>query len=364
MPDTTLSTLAQIRTKVRRLTRSPSVSQLSDADIDTYVNTFVLYDFPEHLRQFSLRTTYTFYTQPFQDVYPTDRDSFAGVLTNPLYNFQNVFTTIHPPVYIAGRLSFFTQSPEQFFNIYPFINTIIDTNLRGDGITQVFTGTINPPGGLQPAGQNSLLQNNVTITSVDTNNNGLAMVDRPLVSLVYGNNLSDGNLYLAGSVPALPPTVLDVTNTINYVTGAFTVTFPSPPANLEPINVKVVPVQTSLPQALLYYDNTFTVRPVPNEAYPIQFEAYKRPTELLAANQTPELSEWWQYISYGASKKVFEDRNDYDSVQLIMPEFKQQERLVLRRTIVQQTNERVATIYTENVAGSYGPGWYSGGGNF
>lgn len=364
MPDSTLSTLTQIRTKVRRLTRTPSTSQLSDADIDAYINTFVLYDFPEHLRQFALRTTYTFYTQPFQDVYPTDIDSFGGVTTNPLYNFSNRFTTIHPPIYVAGRLAFFSQSREQFFNIYPFINTIMDTQLRGNGITTQFTGTINPPGGLQPAGQNSLLQNNVTITSIDVNNNGLAMVDRPLLSTIYGNNLSDGNLYAAGTVPVLPPTVLIATNTVNYVTGVFTVTFPTPPANNEPINVKVVPVQTSLPQAVLYYDNQFVVRPVPDEAYPIQFEAYQRPTELLAANQLPELSEWWQYISYGAAKKVFEDKMDMESVQMIMPEFKQQERLCLRRTIVQQTNERVATIYTENVAGSYGPGWNPGGGNF
>ena len=34
MPDITLSTLEQIRTKVRRLTRSPSATQLLDSDID------------------------------------------------------------------------------------------------------------------------------------------------------------------------------------------------------------------------------------------------------------------------------------------------------------------------------------------
>ena len=74
---------------------------------------------------------------------------------------------------------------------------------------------------------------------------------------------------------------------------------------------------------------------------------YRRPTELLLVGQSPELEQWWQYIAYGASKKVFEDRMDMQSVQMIMPEFNKQERLVLRRTIVQQTNERVATIYTE-----------------
>src|SRR5690606_22235857 len=356
MPDSTLSTLTQIRTKIRRLTRTPSTAQLSDASLDEYVNTFVLYDFPEHLRQFILRTNYTFYTQPYQDAYPTDELSFAGVTTNPLYNFQNRFTTVHPPVYMAGLLAFYTQSQQEFYTIYPFINNVIDTQLRGDGILQTFTGIINPPGGLSPSGANCLIQNKVLITSVDVNNNGMAMVDKPLVGLTYGNNLSQGNLYLAGSVPVAPPTFLDITNTIDYVTGTFTVTFPTPPANLEPIIAEVVPVQVSKPQSLLYYNNTFFARPVPDQSYAIQFEAYKRPTELLALNQSPELAEWWQYIAYGAAKKIFEDRMDLDSVQLIMPEYKQQERLVLRRTLVQQTNERVATIYTESVGDLYGYG--------
>jgi len=55
---------------------------------------------------------------------------------------------------------------------------------------------------------------------------------------------------------------------------------------------------------------------------------------------------------------------DTESVQTIMPEFKKQEALINRRTIVQQTEQRTATIYTENTAGMYGPGWWYGGGNF
>ena len=40
------ATLGAIRNKVRLLTHSPSTAQLADADIDQYVNTFILYDFP------------------------------------------------------------------------------------------------------------------------------------------------------------------------------------------------------------------------------------------------------------------------------------------------------------------------------
>lgn len=57
---------------------------------------------------------------------------------------------------------------------------------------------------------------------------------------------------------------------------------------------------------------------------------------------------------------------DMESVQLIMPEFLKQQALTLRRTIVQQTSQRAATIYSENTqnAGAFGPGLFSGGGQF
>jgi len=133
-PPTT--TLQAIQTKVRRLTRSPSTSQLTDSDLQNYINTFVVYDFPEHLRMFNLRSTYTFVCNPFQDQYPTDTDSFGGVTTNPLYDFQNKYISVHNPVYIAGYDSFYTQSREQFYGVYPFTNSIQSTQIVFEGSLQ------------------------------------------------------------------------------------------------------------------------------------------------------------------------------------------------------------------------------------
>ena len=64
--------------------------------------------------------------------------------------------------------------------------------------------------------------------------------------------------------------------------------------------------------------------------------------------------QWWQYLSYGAAKKIFEDSQDPEGIAQIMGGFKEQENLVLYRNIVQQTNERTATIYTEMTAFPYG----------
>jgi len=359
------TTLEAIQIKVRRLTRSPSTSQLTDADLQNYINTFVVYDFPEHLRMFNLRQTYTFVCNPFQDEYPTDVASFAGVTTNPLYDFQNRFISVHNPVYIAGYDSYYTQSREQFYGIYPFTNSIQSTQIMGNGITQSFSGNLQVLLGAVGGGA-VLLKRNVLFSAVAANGNGLSLVDVPLVSLVTGNQTVEGNLYVPQTQPTVPPTTadFDATNNINYVTGEFTITFPEPPAANQPINIQSVPSVVALPQAMLYYNNTFYLRPVPDQPYNINFEVYARPTYLMETTSNPQLNEWWQYIAYGAAKKIFEDRMDMESVHMIMPEFKKQESLVLRRTIVQQTSQRTSTIYTEQTgtAGAYGSGFFSGGG--
>lgn len=335
------STLTAIQQKVRRLTRSPSQSQITDADLNNYINTFVVYDFPEQLRTFQLRKPFSFWCNPFQDVYVTDT---SLPTTNPLYNFQNQYITVHPPVYIAGFQSFYTQSRTQFFGIYPFVNSISSIGMSGDGATTTFTGSIQNSNGA-PA-----LQGNVLFDSINTANQGLALID-------IANTPFDGTGILVVPGTTTPQ------GTINYITGAFSLTFPTAPASGAPINSQAFIYQPARPTAMLYYNNQFTLRPVPDQPYQINFEVYARPTYLMQDSSTPSLEELWQYIAYGAAKKILEDRMDMDSVSLIMPEFKVQERLCLRRTIVQNTNERTATIYTETTGWGYNS-WGSGGGQF
>ena len=56
------ATLTEIRNKVRRITKNPSDTQLTTSQLDQYINTFYLYDFPEHLRLKDMLTNYTFAT--------------------------------------------------------------------------------------------------------------------------------------------------------------------------------------------------------------------------------------------------------------------------------------------------------------
>jgi hypothetical protein len=314
-----ISTLSAIQTKVRRLTRKVSVNQLSTADLNQYINTFVLYDFPQHIKLDKLRTTFTFYTEPNIDLYETSND-----VTSPLFDFKNRIINIIPPFYVAGYQVYYSQSRQQFFNIFPRINSLVQVG-TGDGLTTFFSGTLS---------QVPVLQNNVLFESADASNNALTIVDLPVDS-------QTGLLVAPGSAVPL--------GGINYLTGSFSLTFGNPPASGAKVNVQVVPYVASRPTAFLFYDNKITLRPVPDQVYQVQMDCFVPPTELLDSGQDPELNQWWQYIAFGAAKKVFEDNYDMESVQAIMPEFKKQEALVLRRTLINQANQRTSTIYTEQV---------------
>lgn len=353
-PDINLSSLQNIITKVRLLTRALSPQQLSDTAITNYINTFVLYDFPQHLRLFDLHETLTFYTQPGVDKYSTN----TTVPTDPLYNFNNIYISVNPPAYCAGFQIMFSQDRSQFYAAYPKINSIQSIGVYGDGATTTFSGVINTGGGVVPPTTNQqihLLQDQVLFDSIDANGNGMSLTDTPY------NNVY-GYLTTPNTPPNLALTPLLSPSYINYLTGAFQITFPNAPALGVAINSQTVLYTPSRPQSLLFYQDTFILRPVPDQSYRVQVEVYKRPDYLLSGD-TPAISQWWQYIAYGAAKKVFEDRMDLDSIQLIMPEYRKQEMLVLRKTIVQNTNERVATIYCDNInTGPDGYGWGGPGG--
>lgn len=334
----TPSTLAAIRTKVRRLTGRPSPQQITDAQIDDYVNIFYQFDFPEHLRVFSNTSTFTFITEANVDQY----NMLAVDPANPTYNelvvefdganesAANVYYNLQPPVHIAGYQSFYSQSREQFFRTYPALGDIT-TSVTGDGSTGPYTFTLtNIP----------FLQNSMTIGAIDSNGDTVKVIDSP-------QSRTTGNWVINNSTTA-------VTGSINYITGVGTITFANAIPSGNEITIIHTPYAANRPSAVLFYENIITVRPVPDKVYPVQFNAFLLPSALLSSTANPVLKQWWQYLAYGASKKIFEDSQDVDGLEVLMPGFKEQENLVLNRHIVQQTNERVATIFTEMTAFPYG----------
>jgi len=308
-PDNTLSTLEQIRIKIRRITRNPSSSQISDADIDNYINTFMLYDMPAQLKLDSLEQVLTFFTSANVDIYETNTID----TTAPLYNFKNRYTNVIDPIYVAGSEVQFFQDTEEFYTMYPKPNYKVNIG-TGNGITTVFTGTLDA---------HPILKDQVTVSTVDTAGFPLVLVD-------------NGSGGFTGSVDAF--------SYITYTTGVYDITFTTPPASGEYVWIQAVNYVASKPTSILFVEDKFTLRPVPDMTYRVEVTVNIRPTELTTG--LPQLAEWAEYISYGAAIKILQDRLDTEGVQILMPQFKKQEVLITRRKIVQNARKRVPTIYS------------------
>lgn len=341
------STLQDIRTKVRRITARPSATQLSDPEIDKYINTFYLNDMPEHLRMESLRVNYQFTTQGNIAVYDMPTDTYL---------------TSMPPVYIGGYQSYMTQSRENFFRINPSLNFLQQSIYTGDGTdgsTGSYSGQFvtatpiipgfkpNPPGAYTANAQNLLpakfLNWNVIVSAlgVPDATSGIA----PAITLVDDGL---GHLVDPNDPGTTPVTGYVYRGTVNYITGALNITlFPSNIPSGNAINVQCIPYVASRPQSVTFYQDQFIFYPVPDQAYTVSFEAYKYPTAMIETNQSPQLKEWWQMLAYGASDKIFSDNADFENQMKYRPLLEEQMKLCLRRTIVQQTSERISTIYTE-----------------
>lgn len=335
-----MSNLSAIRTKVRRITARPSPTQLSDAEIDNYVNTFYLNDMPEHLRLESLLYNYQFLTTANVAVYDFPRD---------------LYLTAMPPVFIAGYQSYMTQSRQNFFRINPELNYLQQSVSTGNGTNGPYSGTLinlpiipgfksNPPGAYSSSLTTDIaaryLEWNVLFSALGTPDaiSGIA----PSISLIDDGQ---GNLFDPTDTSTLPSLAR---GTINYVTGAFLLNnFIAGIPSGNAINCQYVPYVASRPQSIVFYQDQIILYPVPDQAYTVSFEAYKYPTALAQGTDDPQLQEWWQLLAYGASDKIFADNADFENLQKFRPLLQEQMNLVQRRTIVQYTSERVSTIYTE-----------------
>lgn len=313
MADSDYSALSNIRIKVRRLTKSPSTNQLSNGDIDKYINTYILYDMPACIKPTSFKKVFTFYTTKDQDTYSTSEQA-----TDDLYNFKNKVVNVVGPAYVAGNNVPLYSVYNDFFSHYS-LNQYKIKIATGDGVTTNFTGTLkNRP----------ILKNYAMATSTDINSQRLLAVD-------------DGSGQWQGDV--------GVPGSIDYITGQYDITFSTAPMAQEDIYIQHVPYKAGKPCAILFFNNKFILRPVPDISYRVDINAYQRPTELDNSDDMPELSEWWELISYGAAIKVLQDRLDDETVNILSSEFARQEVLAMRRKIMQNSNTRAETIFSDSL---------------
>jgi len=322
-----MATFEKIKEKVRLLTKKPSTTQISEDSLKEYINTFYQYDLPQMVQTFDLLKNVSFSTTPYVGAYSTTIGDFIFNLKD----FKDIVIATDQPVYLAGREIKLFQSPADFYNTYTQVKTLGRIGV-GDGVTAHFTYTL----------PTKVLHRSVLIGSLNIATEAIIAIDEPILDQ-YGRTSNEGDLLDAAG---------NNIGTINYLTGEVDIVFPQVPANGEDITYEMFPFQASAPDGILFFDNTFILRPVPDRVYEVTLQVREQPTAFELNTDTPVIKQWWQFIAYGAAKKILEDSSDHESVQNIMPEYERQKLFVMRKTELNKSKDRSNTIFTgaENLA--------------
>lgn len=284
-------TLLDIRNKVRNLTGSPTDEQISNSDLNDYINNYYAYTMPFELKEQIQNQFLKFITVPGQDI----------------YSFPGGYFTDSPGAYADGFPMVFYQDPDIFYQDWPQ-QYAVNNIASGDGSTTTFSGGLqNPP----------IIIGTALFAADDPTGNQQLLTDN-----------GDGTLVGDGS------------GTINYLTGAYSITFTNPPAATAVIYAKYQGYSANRPQGVMFFDNEFTLRPVPDQAYTIQMQGYVKPTLLVNDSDTPMQIEWGPLIAYGAALEIFSDRGDEESVNAYAGIFKRFENVALGRTIQQLSEQQ------------------------
>ena len=318
------NTLADIRGKIRRITARPSTDQITDAQIDEYINTYYLYDLPESLRLLKLKDTFTFTTIPNVEVYQFDNENYI---------------TCEGPAYAAGQQIQVLQDLDLFYREWPKINYIQQVS-TGNGTNGPYTGTITNIPFMRSINADGTAPRNLVGTDI-----------RVLLSAQTGGASAvgaydNGNGGFIDNFNRAP-----LVGTIDYVTtGNFTITFSNPVPAGQPINASTIPFVAGLPRSICFYQNQFYMRPIPDKAYLVEINAFRYPAalaDLPGGPDVPELGFWWQLIAYGAALKILVDNADFDNATAFRPYFEEQLLMVQRRTVKQLSIQRSSTIYSD-----------------
>jgi hypothetical protein len=367
--------LTQIIAKVRQLTGTPSTAQLSDATIIDYINTYYVYTMPFELKEQINLQPYNFTTKANVDVYPvlaafqTDEPmAYANGFPLVFYQDRDIFYQDWPQQYTQDQVATSTGTVGPYTGSTQASPVIRGTYFITDG-TQVISDSDAPitdeliSSGTGGTAYNGILDNfpiqpkSLQITdSVETfSDNGLGVLNGSLGgtgTIVYttgvwtatfNSAVTPGRDILADYAPLAGTGFLggNGSGTINYLTGAFSATFNTAVTTGTLIYDNYQAYQPARPQGVLFYNNEFTFRPIPDQVYQITMQGFITQIALDAVanpNQLPLQTEWGQLIAYGASLDIFADRSDLGAYNNFFPLFKRYENVALGRYVEQFEN--------------------------
>lgn len=366
-----------IITWVRRIIKSSSSSEVSDAVIADYINRFVSYEVAERIQLFEFKRQYIFetiphvftYQAPFVSATPPNWPQTAvsppfiqnKALVNSVTQVP-VYQNFRPPIYCDGVLMDWHQSNNQFYGLFPeYVNNKKPLMGSGDASTEYNTMPGNPPlfcgthilqGYIDDLGQNTPY---VYITAMNADGEQQYIVDCGIVVNNIGTLIQTDSTFnnIIGLLPAAGGA-----GTVNYLTGQLIFSFIDAVPVHTCIETQMTPYSPGFPRICLFYNNMFKLYPVPDRAYKIQIDADVTPSVFFQTDSSIPFAYMSEYFARGAARKILSDWGDMDSFNTYEPFFREQEVLVLRRTSRQQAVPRTPTIFSsQNRGGNYGWGW-------
>lgn len=344
------STLAKIRQAVRYYTASPSEQSLSTSAIDENINWFYNNDFAYGVKVDQMRSVYSFWTQPNIDRYPLDVNYNQG---------------IRGPVYYDGIQGLLTKDRQEFFRMWPKWPSYFDNVISGDGSTTSFS--FNVPG---PFLSQEVVIGGVTTTGAafSINDDGNGNLNLQVPNSVTTVPSQTTNVYPTGTpTPGMlnkntsnPGLCAQYTiGTVDYVSGDMTLEFPSTliPAADTQINIRVSQYQTGRPYSILFWNNEFTIRPIPSKIHKVEIETYLTPVQFMETTDVPILNQWADLIALGASLRILGYRQDMDGMDNLAKLYDRQQGLALERQGVEEINSRNTTIFSGSTPNSQALGF-------
>lgn len=375
-------------TYVRRILKTPSNSSITDDLLVDYINRFTM-EVQLRMQLFDFKTKYQFQTQPGVDQYnmPLYTTGQSPTGSGQSVNMYPVYQGFLDPCYIGGVQVRLETQKDKFFGYWPKIvqqSFVVAQGNNTDGPYTIQipfigpqTNSLNPPfnallrghvdiAGVIATGVNqdpplatttsnyistipvTSVDSAIFITSQDSTGNNVVIQDS---GEFLNTNVNLGLLMAPGKAPygnsALPNGYSSTQNVINYLTGAATVYFPSIIPNGVNINAQCYFFQTGLPRALLFYNNSLTLRMPPAQSYLVELDAYLTPAAYLTTSQALPFGYMAEYLSLGAARKILSDTGDAEQLAFYEPRFKEQETLVHIRSQRQWTATRTQTIYSQ-----------------
>lgn len=206
---------------------------------------------------------------------------------------------------------------------------------------------------------------NVYLNTTASPGNPFQVPSLPNLSPLGGQGNANSNpLPPPSSYSAYPPNprTAQYCGTVDYVTTQIDITLPVPPMPGTMINVWASTYQVGRPYNILFWNNELTIRPVPDNVYIVEIEAYATPVQFMQTTDSPILNQWVQYIAYGAAIEILRDRQDTEGVQNLMEGFQRQEALVLERQSIEEIGQPNITMFNTSTGGGSGTGWGIGAG--